>query len=81
MAEKKPARKSRSEAHAPPSPCSRRKETYGNKILYHIHVWQRVDFGHFVEVGVDPAGTRQSVASIDVHGTGAADAWREHGAP
>lgn len=39
-------------------------------------MWQRVDFGNFAEVGVDPAGARQSVASVDVHGTGAADAWR-----
>ena len=44
-------------------------------------MWQRVDFGNFAEVGVDPAGARQSVASVDVHGTGAADAWRGNGAP
>lgn len=37
-------------------------------------MWKRVDFGNFVEVDVNPSGTSESVASIDVHGTGAADA-------
>lgn len=49
-------------------------ETHRNQILYHIHMRQRVDFGDFAEVGVDPAGASQSVASVDVHGTGATDA-------
>ena len=31
-------------------------ETHRNEILYHIHMWKRVDFGDFVEVGVDPSG-------------------------
>lgn len=34
---------------------------------------KRVDFGDFVEVGVDPSGASQSVTSVDVHGTRAAD--------
>ena len=78
---KKPALKNYSITHTPPNPLKKQK-TYRNKVLYHIHMWQRVDFGNFAEVGVDPAGARKSVASIDVHGTGAADAWRgNRGAP
>lgn len=37
-------------------------------------MWKRVDFGDFAEVGVNPAGASQSVASVDVHRARATDA-------
>ena len=38
-------------------------------------MWQRVDFGNFAEAGVDTVGACKRVASVDVHGTGTADAF------
>lgn len=47
--------------------------TYRHQIFHHIHVWERVDFGRFACVGVNFVQTRQGVASVNVHGTRAAD--------
>lgn len=38
---------------------------------------KRVDLGDFVEVGVNPPGTSQSVASVDVHCTRATNTWEK----